>query len=139
MKFQLRDRFALEKRQSEISSQEIGCLRKEIHESLEGKTKKKLERLTRDRSTKRLGFFLIFKAFRSLPEKSGIQVDEILEPGCLHTGLRDARQAINVAKEIDEDRNKSTQVEDHKQPPKSFHQTDSSFFFFRFLRTQNKK
>ncbi|KAA1112856.1 hypothetical protein PGT21_012892 [Puccinia graminis f. sp. tritici] len=77
MKFQLRDRFALEKRQSEISSQEIGCLRKEIHESLEG-----------------------------------IHVDEILEPGCLYAGLQDARQAINVAKEIDEDRKKKQMVID---------------------------
>ncbi|OAW00036.1 hypothetical protein PTTG_25148 [Puccinia triticina 1-1 BBBD Race 1] len=84
MKFQVRDRFALEKRQSELSSQEIGCLRKEIHESLE--------------------------AFRSLHEKSSIQDDEIAEPEGLRSSFQDARKAINVAKEVDEDRKKKQMV-----------------------------
>ncbi|POW19744.1 hypothetical protein PSHT_04353 [Puccinia striiformis] len=78
MKLQLRDRLELEKRQSEISSQEIGALRKEIRQSLE--------------------------AFRSLHERSDIQEDEILEPNCLvHLSFQDARKAIGVAKEVDED------------------------------------
>ncbi|KAH9447547.1 hypothetical protein Pst134EB_021560 [Puccinia striiformis f. sp. tritici] len=87
MKLQLRDRLELEKRQSEISSQEIGALRKEIRQSLE--------------------------AFRSLHERSDIQEDEILEPNCLvHLSFQDARKAIGVAKEVDEDRKKKQMVID---------------------------
>ncbi|POW04924.1 hypothetical protein PSTT_10045 [Puccinia striiformis] len=87
MKLQLRDRLESEKRQSEISSQEIGALRKEIRQSLE--------------------------AFRSLHERSDIQEDEILEPNCLvHLSFQDARKAIGVAKEVDEDRKKKQMVID---------------------------
>ncbi|KAI9629598.1 hypothetical protein KEM48_012819 [Puccinia striiformis f. sp. tritici PST-130] len=90
MKLQLRDRLELEKRQSEISSQEIGALRKEIRQSLE--------------------------AFRSLHERSDIQEDEILEPNCLvHLSFQDARKAIGVAKEVDEDRKKSAQAQHMRQ------------------------
>lgn len=84
MKFQVASHFVSEKRRSETCSKEISLLREEVQEYL--------------------------KAFQNFHDKSGIEDDEILAPNSLsRLSYRDARQVLNVAKEIDDDRSKSTQ------------------------------
>ncbi|PLW05959.1 hypothetical protein PCANC_26574 [Puccinia coronata f. sp. avenae] len=87
MKHQMRDRLELEKTQSKATSTELGSLRKEIRESLE--------------------------AFHSIQEMPGAQENDMKEPDCIIcVGFPDARKAINVAKEVDEDRQKKQMVID---------------------------
>jgi hypothetical protein len=48
------------------------------------------------------------KAFHSIQEMPGAQENDMKEPDCIiRVGFPDARKAINVAKEVDEDRQKS--------------------------------